>query len=229
MKQLSIRMTKNETIAGWIYFFLQLLVLPTLLVMGNFFLPRPLSEAELNFVIFFLNFSVVTIVFRKYLIACGKIALKTPFRCLSAAGIGLALYWGLSIIVSYVILSIDPDFMNVNDANIGTMAGSNFGLIALGVVLLVPITEECFFRGLIFQGLHHKNRYLAYAVSAFVFALPHVIGYIGLYPLRLLLLCLIQYLPAGLALAWAYERSDSIFAPTLMHMVINTIGVIAMR
>ena len=229
MKQLSIRMTKTETIVGWIYFFLQLLLLPTLIVLVNAFLTHPLTEVELNFVYFFLNFALVTIIFRKYLIGCGKIALQKPLRCLSAAGIGLALYWGLSIIVSSVIYFIDPEFMNVNDATIGTMAGDNFGLTAFGVILLVPITEETLFRGLMFQGLHHKNRFLAYAVSALVFALPHVIGYIGYYPPQLLLLCSLLYLPAGIALAWAYERSDSIFAPTLMHMVINSIGVLAMR
>ena len=48
----------------------------------------------------------------------------------------------------------------------------------------------------------------------------------GLAPL---LLCFVQYLPAGLCLGWAYARADSIFAPTLMHMIINLIGMLAMR
>ena len=47
--------------------------------------------------------------------------------------------------------------------------------------------------------------------------------------LILLALCLLQYLPAGLCLAVAYEKSDSILCPILMHTVINAIGVYAMR
>jgi membrane protease YdiL (CAAX protease family) len=39
----------------------------------------------------------------------------------------------------------------------------------------------------------------------------------------------VQYLPAGLALAWAYEKADTIWAPILMHMTINQISITFMR
>jgi len=39
----------------------------------------------------------------------------------------------------------------------------------------------------------------------------------------------VQYLPAGIAFAWAYEKSDTILTPILMHISINQIGIAALR
>jgi membrane protease YdiL (CAAX protease family) len=228
MKNLSVKMTRTEFTLGWIYMAVQLLFLPTVLVLLNLYLKSPLDEAELNFLFFCLNFLCVTVIFHKYLLACGKISLSEPGKCLLSAIFGYVIYWVLSLGVSMVILWVYPEFMNVNDAAIETMVDSNFALTAIGTILLVPVTEEVLFRGLIFQGLHHKNRFLAYAVSSIAFCLPHVLGYIGLYSPLHLLLCFLQYLPAGIALAWAYERSDSIWAPVIMHTFVNLTGVSAM-
>ena len=128
-----------------------------------------------------------------------------------------------------IILVIYPEFSNVNDDTISVMVQQNFPLMVIGTVVLVPITEELLFRGLIFRGIYNRSRFWAYAISAVAFSLPHVVGYIGMFDPLLLLLCFVQYLPAGLCLSWAYARADSIFAPVLMHMVINLIGMFAMR
>ena len=32
------------------------------------------------------------------------------------------------------------------------------------------------------------------------------------------------FFPAGIALAWAYEKADTIFAPVLMHCLINAVS-----
>ena len=96
-------------------------------------------------------------------------------------------------------------------------------------MFLVPTVEECLYRGLIFGTLRSRNRLAAYALSAALFSLVHVVGYIGVYPLPLLALCLLQYVPAGLCLAQAYEAADNIFAPILIHTTVNAIGMIAMR
>ena len=228
MKKLSVKLTPTETVLGWIYMGLQLFVVPSILVIANLILGNPLDETALNIIYFVLNFLCVTLIFRKYLVACGKIALRNKGHTLLSALFGYLIHWGLSIAVSLFILFVYPDFSNVNDANIQTMVDSNLVLTAIATILLVPITEEVLYRGLIFQGLHGKSRFLAYAVSALAFCLPHVLGYIGQYSPLHLLLCFIQYLPAGLGLAWAYERADSIWAPIILHTVVNLIGVGAM-
>jgi membrane protease YdiL (CAAX protease family) len=99
--------------------------------------------------------------------------------------------------------------------------------MVIGTVVLVPIVEETLYRGLIF-GLLPK-RILRYAVSVGAFCAIHVMGYIGYYEPLHLLLCFMQYIPAGLVLAYAYERSGSIFAPILIHMAINGIAMLFMR
>ena len=93
-----------------------------------------------------------------------------------------------------------------------------------GTVLLAPLAEECFIRGLIFQGLHRKNRWAAYALSTLAFCCLHIYGYIGAYPPLTLVLCALDYVPAGIALAWSYEKADTIFAPILMHCLINALA-----
>ena len=229
MKKLSVKFTKAELILGWIYMVLQLLALPLLFNFINILMGYPLNMAELNFCFFCVNFLCATIIFRKYLIGNLKTFFARPLRSLSAAVLGFVGYWGISFVVSMIIVAIYPDFSNVNDDTISGMVQENFALMSIGTVVLVPITEELLFRGLIFRGIYNRSRFWAYAISAVVFSLPHVVGYLGMYDPLLLLLCFVQYLPAGLCLSWAYARADSIFAPVLMHMAINLIGMLAMR
>ena len=229
MKKLSVRFTKLELILGWIYMVLQLLALPLLFNLANILLGEPMNMAELNFCFFCFNFLCATIIFRKYLLGNLKIFFARPLRSLFSAVIGFVGYWAISFVLSMIIFMIYPDFSNVNDDTISIMVQENFALMSIGTVVLVPITEELLFRGLIFRGIYNRSRFWAYAISAVAFSLPHVVGYIGMFDPLLLLLCFVQYLPAGLCLSWAYARADSIFAPVLMHMVINLIGMFAMR
>ena len=85
------------------------------------------------------------------------------------------------------------------------------------------------FRGLLFRGIYGKSRVAAYLISALCFCLIHVANYIGSYELPLLAMCFVQYLPAGLILAWSYEKSNTILTPIAIHTVINAIGIYAMR
>ena len=69
------------------------------------------------------------------------------------------------------------------------------------------------------------SRFWAYAISAAVFCAVHVLSYVGRYEPALLALNFLQYLPAGLILAWAYEKSGSILCPILIHMGVNALGM----
>ena len=82
---------------------------------------------------------------------------------------------------------------------------------------------------MIFGGLHQKSRILAYVFSILAFALVHVMGYLDTKEPLDLLFSFLQYIPAGLALAWAYEYSRSILAPLLIHTTVNAIAIISMR
>ena len=221
--------TPNETVFGAIYFILQLLIVPAIVVLVNMLLPEPFSEAESNFVFFAINFIVVTLIFRKFLSANFKAALAKPWYTLRCAGIGLGMYFAGNIIFSLLITCVDPDFANLNDMSIMDMVQENFALMTIGTVLLVPVVEESFYRGLIFRNLYEKSPVLAYGLSMVLFSAAHVMAYVTVVDWSTLLLCFLQYLPAGFALAWSYRRSGSIFVSVLIHMSVNQIGMLAMR
>ena len=227
--KLSISMTRRETLLGWSYLLISLFVLPFALALLNGFLKNPLSATEINLVFTGLNFIIVAAIFHRFLIASIGIVKEKPWHCLRFALFGFALYYLASLVFSFAVGWLYPDFSNVNDGAVMDLFQEYPTLMALSTIFLVPITEETLYRGLLFQGLHHKSRLLAYAISTLVFASIHVMGYIGLYDFVTLCLCFIQYLPAGIALAWAYEKSDTILAPILMHITINQIGVSVMR
>jgi CAAX protease family protein len=89
-------------------------------------------------------------------------------------------------------------------------------LVVLAVVILAPIAEEVFFRGVVFNAwLREGGRRWAYVGSAALFAIIHL-SLVSLVPIFLL----------GLALAWVYERTGNLLAPIAMHAVVNGISVL---
>ena len=224
-----VKPTSNESVFGLIYFLLQLLVIPGILVVVNMMVGNPMSEAITNVLFFAFNFVAVLIIFRKFLTANLCMFLDAPWHVLQFAGIGALIYMAGNTVFSLLITAVAPDFANINDAAIMDMVQENFGLMTLGTVVLVPVAEECFYRGLIFRNLYDKSPVWAYALSMVLFSLAHVLGYVTLMDFGTLVLSFLQYLPAGFALAWAYRRSGSIFASILIHMSVNQIGMLLMR
>lgn len=85
----------------------------------------------------------------------------------------------------------------------------------VAIVILAPIAEEVFFRGVVFNAfLRERGPRLAYLGSAALFAVIHL-SIVALLPIFLL----------GLALAWVYDRTGSLLAPIVMHAVVNGISV----
>lgn len=227
MRKLPATPTKGETILATIYLALELLIIPSILLIVNMLLPQPLNDARLNLVFFALNFVVVGLILRKLI---GKNLIAThPGNLLGCALKGLLLYWSLNCLVVLFILLIDPDFVNINDSSVANMVKQDFLVSVIGTVLLAPPCEELLFRGVIFGSLYNRRPIASYILSAVCFSAVHLLGYIGLYPWDTLLLCFLQYIPAGIALAWAYVRSGSILAPIIMHTIVNAIGIASMR
>ena len=222
-------MTGRQRLAGWLYFAFQLLVLPDALRLLNTALPNPMDLAQLNMLMFAVNFVAIWAIFHRYLWKNLTYSFRNAWKTLKTAFLGFCVYYVANMLLNELIFWISPDFSNVNDSNIQTQAQGYYGLMAIGVVVLVPVAEEMLYRGLIFGSIYAKNRFLGYAVGAVLFAAVHVLGYIGQYDYFRLSLCFLQYLPAALVLAWSYVEADSIWAPILIHMTINLIGILAMR
>ena len=228
-RSLSTRQSEQEIILGWVYFLFQLLVLPRLLVWGNSGVGFRLSEPELNFTFFALNFTAVVWIFHRFLASSFRQVRVHPAYFCQAVILGLAAYLACSEGMNWLLARIAPGYSNANDASIAALSRGNFTLMAIGTVLLVPPVEECFFRGLIFRPLYGRSALAAYLVSIAAFSLVHILGYLGTYSLREMVIAFLQYLPAGLCLAWSYTKSDTIFAPIVIHALVNAWGIWQMR
>ena len=226
---LSVSLTQKELVGGWLYLAFEALCLFTLLTTLNRYLAHPMSNAEMNFAYFGLNFLAALWIFHDFLDRNGAQFRKHPIEFFQALILGLVAYYVCTWAVGHFIRLIDPGFANANDAAITSMMGSSRFLMTVGTVILVPLAEECLFRGLIFRTLYSSSRWAAYIVSILVFAAVHIVGFITQYSPLELLLSFLQYLPAGLCLAWTYTKADCIFAPIAMHTVINAVAIAALR
>lgn len=89
-------------------------------------------------------------------------------------------------------------------------------LFFLCVAVGGPILEECVFRGVLCRALSRWNKGFAIVFSALLFGLVHLNFY--------------QAIPAfgmGLVLGYVYLRSGSLLVPIFMHIVNNSISMIA--
>ncbi len=229
MGRLHIVPTRHQAGFGLAYLGIELFILPSVLALSNAALGAPLTDAALNFVYFSLNFLAVIAIFRQFLRDSFAFGLHSALRTLSISLASLGVYFLLNFLLSALILHLYPDFANVNDSTIASMARQEFYLVAAGTVFLVPLTEETMFRGLLFGRFCARSKPLAYFVSTAAFSAIHILNYIGTTPPEFLVLSFLQYIPAGLCLAAAYDLSGSMLAPVLMHTAINAIGIFSVR
>ena len=218
---------KQEVIGGSIYGLVQFLLLPDIaLTLHNIFL---IPLWILQVAVFGINFVCTILIFRHFLLFSCKDAFSAPIKTAGFTVLGLVLYYLAHFSVTALILYLRPDFSNLNDAGISSLAVDGGIWIAVGTVLLVPVAEECLFRGLLFRGVYDRSPVWAWILSACGFSAVHILSYVGIYDGIALLLAFVQYLPAGLCLAWAYARSNTIFAPIVIHAAINYVGIQQMR
>lgn len=227
--KLSIATTRQENILGYIYLAFSQILLADLIAITAYYFGFPIPLVALNIIYFVVNFVSVVAIFHRFLGRSLQAAWKNIPKCLINVLIGFGIYYWGTILVGLLITWIDPNFANVNDQAVTGMVQKNPLIMGVCTVFFVPVVEETLYRGLIFQQLQRKHRLLAYIISVAVFSSIHVVGFIGSAGWTTLFLCFMQYLPAGIALAWAYERADTIVAPILIHMIVNQIGMSAMR
>lgn len=211
---------------GSIYAIFQFFLLPQLAAIVNLFLQLPGWVLQVG--VFALNFLCTALIFRRFLRTAFQTALRHPLKALGYSLLGLVLYYIGTYLVSRMILLLQPDYLNLNDASISQLSRQSGIWMTVGTVLLVPVAEECVFRGLLFRGCYDRKPVLAWLLSTALFSAVHIVGYIGIYEPSMLLLAFLQYLPAGLCLNFAYQKGDTIIAPILIHSCINLIGMSVM-
>ena len=228
-RSISSYLSSSETISGFLYLAFQFLLLPSLLTFANGQLRQPLNAAELNFVFYMINFIAMLLIFHDFLSNSLRQVMQHPAYFCQAVILGFVAYYACNWFTNWTVGLLVPSFSNYNDEAIAAMSKGNYFLMVIGTCILVPPVEECLYRGLIFRNLYGKSRWAAYIVSILAFAVIHIIGYIGRYSPLELIMAFLQYLPAGLCLAWSYAKADTIFAPILIHAAINAISINLLR
>ena len=222
-----IRPRKAEVIFALIYLFLHFFVMGVIIaVLGEVF-GLSLSPAELNLLYMGVGAIVLCVVLHRYLWVSFRQFVRHGFVAnLREVGIGYGMNFFLIIPISLLIVLLIPEVQNPNQEMIEEMIDTEFWQTFVLAVILAPIVEEILFRGGIFAPLFRRNRILAYAISSLLFAFVHILGALFLVPSVGLILIMFLYVPAGIACAWVYERSGSIWTAIVLHMVMNLIAVL---
>ena len=134
----------------------------------------------------------------------------------------------VALLIAYLSLGLDVLPENLNNEVIGTIMTQYTFPMAVCTVVFAPVTEECLVRGVLFAPICRRKPWLAYLVTAVLFGLLHTVPYIGTQELSVLALSFLQYLPAGIVLGWAYQRTRSIWGAIALHSLINLVAVAAM-
>ncbi len=219
----------QETAWGLCYLVFQMLFLPSVLFWINDQMPKALSDPELNFLYYLVNFIAILLIFHNFLERSLSQLFQHPIDALQAAILGFVAYHICFYAMDWLIGLLRPGYSNYNDASIAALSRGNYFLMCIGTVVLVPPVEECLYRGLIFRNLYKKSHWAAYLVSIAAFSCLHILGYIGIYDPAELVIAFLQYLPAGLWLAWSYIKGDTIFVPIVIHAAVNFVTINGFR
>lgn len=169
---------------------------------------------------------VLTLVFDIwYLVVAWSVSLRRARRGLEAWGFrrpAANIFWTVpaALVAVYVVsilysTLVQPEEQQVVQDFPHSAAG--IVLFALLACVIAPVFEETFFRGFLFRGFASSwGAAVGAIVSAAVFALSHQQLDIFL-PLFAL----------GLALAWVYTMTRSVWGSIALHAVYNLIAVIA--
>ncbi len=96
-------------------------------------------------------------------------------------------------------------------------------LLVLLAAVVAPVSEEFFFRGVLFRSVRDRHGFWPAALaSAIPFGLVHYVPA----PAIQALLLQVTMVFTGLGFAWIYERRGTIVAPAAAHVVFNIVGVV---
>ena len=105
-------------------------------------------------------------------------------------------------------------------SNLSSIAAPVAAVLA---VLIAPIVEELFFRGIVFRSVRDRRGFWVGAlVSGVLFGLVHYVP--AAWQDTLLLQSIMVF--TGIGLAWIYERRGNLVANIAAHMAFNTIGIV---
>ena len=222
-RSLGPELSTAEQVAGFCYlpFYLVLLALGLQLLSDK--LGFGWTNLQINVAYFIVNCAMIWIIFHNFLIRSFR-AIRF-WELIQAVILGFALYYAGNFLYSWIIGLLDLSITSFNDETVMGLISQNKWIMGVCTVLLAPIVEETLVRGLLFGVIRPRSRIVAYVTTIVFFAVMHVWQYLALYDVKDILLAAVQYIPAGIALGWTYEKSNTIWGPIFLHMTINAISM----
>jgi len=224
-------MTKAQRVMGLIYLPLHSVGLPLLIALlyPSFF--STVDEIYLDLGMYLLGLLFCLTALHSFLRSSFSDLCDRPGRFLSTLLLCALAYLAMSSLVSSLLMLIlgADSLVNPNTDTVNQLLGENYNVTFATTVIMAPILEECLFRGALFGSIRRKNRPAAYLVTIVIFAVYHLWAYFIADYSSTLWLYLLQYIPATLALCFAYERSGTIWCPIVLHAAINCLAMLAAR
>ena len=219
-------MRNYEKVIGILYIPFHVLLLPVILALITGVAGWNPDNATLNLILYAFGALFLLLSMNRFWRGTIRDLAGAPVRALQAVILGIVMYYAISIVIGIIMMLLAGELINPNTAAVNDIMALNPDMTFVIMVLLAPIAEETMFRGALFGTIRQKSRILAYIVSILLFAVYHLWGFalfdgginVWVYAL--------QYLPAGIALAWCYEWSGSLVVPVVLHALINLIGAI---
>lgn len=222
-REFNSRLTRRELWMGLALIPIHAAVVPNTVTM--FQAPLGLSASEASLATYVISFFIVVVVLNSFLKAEFSSLVDNPGGTVLAIVLAYLLFTVLNQVLALALSLIPTDVENPNNDAVVEQIKLNAKSMLAAAVLLAPVVEETLFRGVVFGSLRKHSRPLAYAVSFLVFAAYHEWSYAVAGFDWTQLLAMLEYLPASIALAWAYERSGNLWSPIAVHALINLITV----
>lgn len=220
-------MQKSERIIGAAYLPVHIFLLPWLFAYTNILahMNIELSGPNVNLIYYVISFVFILIFLFRYLKASFFDLLDNLLGSLKYIVLAYLLNSLFITFVSVIISLILQDASNPNTQEIISQTKLDKDVMIFIAILLAPIVEETLFRGVLFGMARNKSRVTAYIISTLVFSVYHLWQYfVGGFDWSMLLY-LLQYIPASVALCWCYEKSGTIWSPIILHAAINLISI----
>lgn len=215
-------MTNAETVFGWLYLPMYFAFLPTLVRLLFQVLHLEPTLFEINLVYYGINLAAVSIGFHRFL--SQRFFGGRFWNFVQAHILGAVMHYVGKWLVGYAVDFLGMYLPMYNNDTITSLVLSNPYVMLFVSIILAPIVEETLFRGVVFGSLRRTSRIAAYIVSVLLFALLHTWQFFSTQSPLAVVLSTLPYLPAGIALAWTYDRADTIWAPITLHALINAVS-----
>ncbi len=127
--------------------------------------------------------------------------------------------------------------LNLALDDLALLAAKKFGIsvdvailiYAIYVLIWAPIGEELLYRGYMYSRLREKYGVItANLVSSFFFGIRHATHFLFLlpnYPLVAAMYWVIHAFVFGVLIAYAYEKSETLYVPMIIHFLFNIVSI----